>query len=214
MFTTAQSSHLKRFAENRLLQAFVIIYGAVWIWAAIAPKERSTWLLENLLVVVAVGLAIWICRVRPLSDLSNLMVVAFLLFHTVGSHYTYSLVPVGDWMKEAFGFERNHYDRVIHFTFGFLLAYPLRELLRRSQTLGKRWVDVVAFTVIATLSGFYELIEWGAAVVVDPKSGTAFLGTQGDEFDSQKDHALACTGAVITLAFTRFFEKSKAARVK
>jgi putative membrane protein len=213
MFTTAHSSRLKRFAENRLLQLFAVLYGAVWIWAAIAPKERSTWLLENLLVVVAVGLMVWICRVRPLSDFSNLMIVVFLTFHTVGSHYTYSLVPLGDWMKETFGFERNHYDRVIHFTFGFLLAYPLREVLLRSPTLGRKWVDVVAFTLIATFSGFYELIEWGAAAVVDPESGTAFLGTQGDEFDSQKDHALACLGAVITLAVTRLWEP-KSARAK
>ncbi len=213
MFTTARSSRLRRFTENRLLWLFTAFYGAVWIWGAIAPKERSTWLLENLLVVVAVGVMVWICRVRPLSDLSNLMIMVFLTFHAVGSHYTYSLVPFGDWMKDAFGFERNHYDRVIHFTFGFLLVYPLRELLLRAPTLGRKWVDVVAFMIIATLSGFYELIEWGAAAVVDPESGTAFLGTQGDEFDSQKDHALACLGAVITLTFTGLFAL-KSARAK
>lgn len=212
MFTTAETRETKRFSQNRLLQTLVLIFAVVWVWAAIAPKERSTWLLENLLIFAAVGLAIWICRVRPLSDLSNLLVVVFLIFHTVGSHYTYSLVPMGDWMKELFGFERNHYDRVIHFTFGLLIVYPMRELLGRSPSLGRKWVSVVAFMVIATFSGFYELVEWAAAAIVDPESGTAFLGTQGDEFDSQKDHALACLGAAMTLVLVQVFSKPMRAK--
>lgn len=98
------------------------------------------------------------------------------------------------------------------FTFGLLIVYPVRELLQLSPSLGRKWLSAVAFMVIATFSGFYELIEWAAAAIVDPKSGTAFLGTQGDEFDSQKDHALACAGAAITLVLAHVFSKPTRAK--
>jgi len=206
MITTALSPQTKAFAKNRFLQILAAIYAGVWVWAAIKPYDRSDWLLENMLVFAAVAAAVWICRVRPLSDVSNVMVTVFLIFHTVGSHYTYSLVPLGDWIKETAGLERNHYDRVIHFTFGFLLTYPLMELLARARDLKGRWVAFVAFLVIATASGIYELIEWAAAAIIDPKAGIAFLGTQGDVFDAQKDHALALVGSLITLALVRLLQ--------
>ena len=208
MNTTAHTPETQPFAKNRLLQALILIYAAVWIWAAISPVSRSDWALENILIVVAVGLSAWLCRVRPLSNFSNVLVTLFLILHTVGAHYTYSLVPLGDWIKEAAGLERNPYDRVIHFGFGLLLAYPLRELLMRVHGFARKWTGFMAFLIIATCSGFYELMEWAAAAVVDPDAGTAFLGTQGDPFDSQKDQAMAFAGALITLAVTNLVERS------
>lgn len=182
------------------------VYATVWAWAAVNPLHPEDWLLENLLVFAAVGFSIWLCRVCPLSDLSNALTTVFLILHTVGSHYTYSLVPLGDWMKDAFGFERNHYDRVIHFAFGLLMTYPLRELLLRSTITAAGWAGFFAFVLVSTCSGVYELIEWGAAVVVDPEAGLAFLGTQGDPFDTQKDHALALLGSLLALGFIRVGE--------
>lgn len=191
-----------------LIVAFVVL----WVWSAVNPVETHTWLLENILVVAAVAATVWVLRRRPLSDASYLFCAAFLMLHIVGSHYTYSLVPFGEWMKEALGFERNHYDRLIHFGFGFLLTYPLRELLIRMNAFGGRWPGVIAFLFVSTASGGYELMEWLAAEIVDPKAGTAFLGTQGDEFDSQKDHALACGGALVTLLLTRLAEGTSRVR--
>ena len=211
MLTTARSATIKPFLQNRLLQALIALYAGVWIWAAIAPINRADWLLENLLLVAAIGFCAWIYRTRPLSDVSSLLFTVFMIFHTVGSHYTYSLVPFGDWLKEAAHLERNHYDRIIHFSFGLLLVYPIRELLLRTDVAKSRWVGTIAFMVIATLSGFYELLEWAAAVVVDPEAGQAFLGTQGDPFDAQADHLLACIGAAITLVVTRFAEGAASA---
>jgi putative membrane protein len=212
LITTAGSTRLKPFAQNRLLQGLIGAFAVLWVWSAINPAETQTWLLENILVVAAIAGGVWIVRRQPLSDVSYLLCAAFLMMHVVGSHYTYSLVPFGEWMKIALGFERNHYDRLIHFGFGLLLTYPLRELLVRMKAFGGRWPGVVAFLIVSTASGAYELMEWLAAVIVDPEAGTAFLGTQGDEFDSQKDHALACGGALITLVLTRIAEGTSPAR--
>lgn len=208
MVSTARTPHLKPFSENRLVQVFLGLYALVWIWAAINPTDRGGWLLENLLVFAGMIFAAWAFRVRVLSDVGVILAIIFLVFHTIGSHYTYSLVPFGDWLKNAAGLERNHYDRIIHFAFGLLITYPVRELLLRRNIAVARWAGFTAFTVIATSSGIYELIEWWAAVIVAPELGNAFLGTQGDEFDSQKDHALALGGSLIALAITRFAERA------
>jgi putative membrane protein len=212
MISTALTQNITPFSRNRLLQTLVVLYAGVWIWGAIDPVFREDWLLENILVVAAAAFAIWLYRVKPLSDVSSILCVIFLALHTVGSHYTYSLVPVGEWLKNAAGLERNHYDRVIHFAFGFLLTYPVREMLMRMDAAGKKWINLFAFSVIATCSGFYELIEWGAAVVVDPEAGAAFLGTQGDEFDAQADHVMALIGSLITLAIATVAEASRNSR--
>lgn len=210
MLSTAQTPDLVPFTRNRLAQALVGIYAVVWIWAAIKPLFFSDWLLENLLVFAGVVFATWLYRRCLICDVSSIMVFLFLGLHTVGSHYTYSMVPLGDWLKEVVGSDRNHYDRIIHFTFGLLITYPVRELLLRRGVASPRWGGFIAFTVIATSSGIYELMEWIAAVVVDPEAGAAFLGTQGDPFDSQKDHVLALIGALVALAVTRFAEKTPA----
>jgi putative membrane protein len=212
MITTAQSSQLTRFTENRLVQTLLLLYGAVWIWAAVNPAEFHTWLLENLLVVAAAIFAVWLYRVRPLSDVSSILILIFMVLHAVGAHYTYSLVPLGEWMKAWGGLERNHYDRIIHFGFGLLITYPVRELLQRSGITRAGWVGFFAFAIISTASGIYELMEWVTAVVVEPEAGTAFLGTQGDPFDSQKDHVLALVGSLAVLALTWMAERSPTRR--
>ena len=130
-----------------------------------------------MLVVAGLAAATWIYRARPLSGVSSILLAAFMMLHTVGSHYTYSLVPAGDWLKPIFGFERNHYDRVIHFGFGFLLVYPVREMLLRKDRTLERWAGLLAFTIIGTCSCIYEQMEWATTALVDPASGQAFLGT-------------------------------------
>jgi len=206
MLSTAHTPTLDPFQRNRVLHVLTAAYAAVWIWAAINPLHFDDWLLENVLVVAAVIFTAWLWHKKLLSDLSSVQVAIFLALHTVGSHYTYSLVPFGDWLKDAMEMDRNHYDRIIHFTFGLLIVYPMREFLARTGNAMPRWPGLTAFFVIATASGIYELIEWLAAVIVSPETGAAFLGTQGDEFDAQKDHALALVGAVATLALARFAE--------
>jgi putative membrane protein len=209
---TNTDSKVERKADittNRVTQILTVICAGVWIWSGIDPKFPADWFLENILVAVGVILFIWIYRTRPLSDVSHILLAIFFCMHVAASHYTYSETPWGNWAKEAFDMQRNHYDRVVHFSFGLLLAYPVREFLVRYLKMKNVASFFFAFTILVACSEIYEIIEWMVATIVDPDAGNAFLGTQGDEFDAQKDTSLALLGTVITLSITHLIERSK-----
>lgn len=177
--------------------ACLVIFAVVWLALAIAPRYREDWLLENLPTFVFVPALVWTHRRFRFSDRSYVRMTIFLLLHTIGSHYTYSEVPMGGWLQEGLGLSRNHYDRFVHLAFGFLFVRPVGELIRRSTPgAGAVAICVLSIASVAALSVGYELLEWATAAVVDPAAGTAFLGTQGDPWDAQKDMALAVGGAL------------------
>jgi putative membrane protein len=152
------------------------------------------------LVVAVVGLLGATYRRFPFSTPSYVSIFCFLAIHALGAHYTYSEMPLGLLMQEVLGLTRNHYDRVVHFVFGLLFAYPARELVSRTTALHGLGCSVAAFVLIVALSASYELAEWWVALIVSPDAAHAYLGTQGDVFDAQKDMMLAFAGAVIALA--------------
>ena len=205
MVTTASQNIQPNFVSNRLLQALLLAYAGIWIWAAIDPIYRFDWFLENLLTFLAIFVLVASYRHLPLSDLSYMLIFVFMVQHAIGGHYTYSEVPFGFWLKETFDLTRNHYDRIVHFSFGLLLAYPFKEVVQRLVTKNEFTTSLFALTLVFTYSGGFEIIEWMVARIVDPKAGAAYLGTQGDEFDSQKDMALAAGGALIALVLTSVF---------
>lgn len=195
-------------AESRFLQALAAAYAALWIALAIAPKYRADWLLENLLVFAfAAGLAATHRRFS-FSNASWLCIALFLALHAVGAHSTYSETPIGNWMQRTFGFERNHYDRVVHFGFGLLMTYPLREIALRVLRVRPLWSWLVPLLAVLAASSGYELIEAWVAWIVDPELGTAYLGTQGDEWDAQRDMTCAFAGAVVALAAIALFRRA------
>jgi putative membrane protein len=175
------------------------IFIVVWIWAAYEPKHFDDWLLENILVFIFVPIIYLTGRYFRLSKLSYTLITVFMILHVIGSHYTYAETPFGETLKEWLGSDRNMYDRLVHLTFGLLLVYPIREISVRIAKTRGFWGYFVPFMIISAMAGFYEVIEWIAAINVDPVAGSAFLGTQGDEWDAQKDMALAIVGAFITL---------------
>jgi putative membrane protein len=185
-------------SDSRVPAACLAIFSLVWGVLAVNPSYRADWVLENLLTFLAVPAAVLTFRRFRFSDRAYVQMTILLLLHTVGSHYTYSEVPIGDWARDALGLARNHYDRFVHFAFGLLMLRPTRELLvRRPRSMG-RWT--LAFLSIAATSFWsltYEIIEWIVAVLADPAAGTAYLGTQGDVWDAQKDMALAAGGAIL-----------------
>jgi len=185
--------------DNRFLQALLFAYAVCWGILAIAPVSRETWLLENLLVFGLIGLLAATHRRFVFSNLSYALIFAFLALHAVGAHYTYSAVPAGHWLQEAFGFTRNPYDRAVHFAFGLLLGYPLRELTLRVAHVHGAWSFVVPVLAILGLSSSYEIIESWAARIADPELGISFVGAQGDIWDGQKDMTLALVGALVAL---------------
>jgi len=209
MFTTASMRVRKNFADNRLLHILAAIYGVIWVATAVAPLNRFDWFLENLLVFAFVGLLVATYRVLPLSDLSYTLIAVFLSLHAVGAHYTYSESPMGFWLQEAWNLERNHYDRIVHFVFGLLFSYPLREVILRGTRASGPWCYALSLAAVLSLSSLYEILEWAVAEIVDPEAAFAFLGTQGDVFDAQKDSVLAATGAIIGLAVIAMLSKGR-----
>jgi len=184
---------------------------AVWaILLGIAPNHRADWALENLLVVVFFVVAALSHRAMPLSRLSWLLIFLFLGLHEIGAHYTYAEVPYDDWCRSLFGFAlsdelglaRNHYDRIVHFAYGLLLAYPVREVFLRIGDARGFWGYFLPLDLTMSTSMLYELIEWAAAVVFGGDLGVAYLGTQGDEWDAHKDMALASLGGLIAMCVT------------
>jgi putative membrane protein len=178
------------------------VFTIVWIALAIRPRYREDWVLENLLTFVAVPAAVLTYRRFRFSDRAYVQATVFLVLNTVGSHYTYSEVPLGDWIRDAFALTRNHYDRLVHFSFGLLMLRALSELfLHRATALGPGRRFVLGLALVALGSISYELLEWLVAAVADPAAGQAYLGTQGDEWDAQKDMALALLGGAVAAAF-------------
>ena len=211
--TATTASSTGDLSRNRLLQGLVVWYVLVWLVLAIAPFDRSDWLLENVLAVCTVAVLVATYRKFPLSDLSYVLITIFMTLHAVGAHYTYTEVPLGFWLKDALGLSRNHFDRIVHFAFGLLLAYPIREVLIRRAGVREWWSYLLAVTVVQACSDFFEIIESWVAQLVNPDLGAAYLGTQGDEWDAQKDMTAAFAGALlavlITLAARSFYQRNK-----
>ena len=190
---------LMRFREDRFVQGLLLWLVALWIAMAIEPFNRGDWLLENLLVFVYAALLIATYRKFRFSSLSYGLFGVFLSLHLVGAHYTYAEMPLGFWLQETFDLSRNHYERIVHFSFGLLVAYPFREFLIRVAGVREGWSYLLVLVTVLGFSGFYEALEGAAAVIVSPELGMAFLGTQGDIWDAQKDTALAFAGAVVAM---------------
>jgi len=183
----------------------LLLLVVTWVWAAIEPVHPDDWLLENILVFIVVPLLLLWSRSFEFSILSYALITLFLVLHLIGSHYTYAEVPWGVTLGEWWGTDRNMYDRFVHFLFGLLFIYPIREISVRIAKNRGFWGYFVPFMIVSALAGFYEVIEWSTAVLVDPEAGTAFLGTQGDIWDAQKDMLIAMVGAIITLTLVMIF---------
>jgi putative membrane protein len=180
-------------------------FAIFWVALALAPVSRSDWMLENVMTLVGVGLLAAFWRAGTLSQTSVMLALVFLALHAIGAHYTYSLVPYDDWSRGLFGRSitditgapRNEYDRLVHFSFGALLAIPCHEWLVRSGQASNRAAWWVTLLIAMSASHIYELIEWGAAEIFGGELGAAYVGTQGDEWDAQKDMALATLGTFV-----------------
>jgi putative membrane protein len=196
----------------RIPIALLSIFAAFWTWLAIAPTSRGDWMMENALTAIAIPLLVFTRNKLRLSNAAYVCLFVFFCLHTVGSHYTYSLVPYDAWwqsltgrtLNSYFGFERNHYDRLVHFLYGALIVVPSLELFIAYAPPKKAWRILMPIFFIMAHSVVYEMIEWLAALAVAPELGQAYLGTQGDAWDAQKDMALATGGAIVTMLLMRW----------
>ncbi len=176
-----------------------VIYLVWWVIMAIEPKHFDDWLLENVLVGLALMLLVFTYRSFPLSRVSYTCIFVFLMLHALGAHYTYAEVPYQKWFP-IFEGGRNHFDRLVHFLYGLLLAYSIREVFLRVANVRGFWGYFLPLDLTMSTSMLYELIEWGAAETFGSELGQAYLGTQGDVWDAHKDMALASLGALIAMS--------------
>lgn len=177
-------------------------YLAIWLALAINPVFRKDWLLENIIVFVAVPLFVLTARRLRFSDFTYTCLFAFFVLHAIGAHYTYSLVPYADWWQALGGGApegRNHYDRFVHFIYGLLVTPAAVEVFEHYGRYSRPWAFLMPWMFMAGHSVIYELIEFAAAIAFGGDLGQAYLGTQGDVWDSQKDMGLALAGATLTL---------------
>jgi putative membrane protein len=196
-FTTAISLVRTPFRKNRFMQVCLLVFLVAWGMTLAGTPNVKNWCLENTLVILFGIFLFLLYRKYQFSDLSYLLITVYLLLHIYGAMYTYANNPLGFWLKDVFHAKRNFYDRIVHFSFGFLLAYPVREVLLNFSKFPKRaaWFLPVALTL--SFSGIYEMIEWAVADIFFPAQGMNYLGTQGDIWDSQEDTFSAFLGAVI-----------------
>lgn len=210
---------MTRLSDRAYADLLAMLFAAIWLLLAIAPLYRHDWMLENMLVVAFAAVFLWQRSKLTISKLSSTLIFLFLVVHEIGAHYTYSEVPYDRWaealfgqsINETFGFTRNHFDRLEHFFYGALLAYPMREAYVRAQMLSGRLTYTIPITITLGLSAIYEIIEWAAALMVGGDLGAAYLGTQGDEWDAQKDMALAGFGSVLAMgaAFIAYLRRPR-----
>jgi putative membrane protein len=182
--------------------SLLTVYLATWLALAIHPVFRKDWLLENFIVFIAVPLLVLTARRLRFSDFAYTCLFAFFVFHAVGAHYTYSLVPYADWWHAIGGGTiegRNHYDRFVHLIYGLLVTPAAVEVFAHYGRYPRGWAFLLPWMFMAGHSVLYELVEFGAALVFGGDLGQAYLGTQGDVWDSQKDMALALAGTTLTL---------------
>ena len=186
------------------------LFGLLWLALAVAPSDRAAWALENALVVAFVPVLVASMRWLPLSRLTWTLILLFLSLHTIGAHYTYADVPYDAWSEALLGvkfnelldLERNHFDRLVHFSYGLLLAYPMRELFLRVADARGFWGYFLPLDLTLSTSAIFELLEWAVAELFGGDLGIAYLGSQGDMWDAQKDMALAGLGAAIAMTAT------------
>lgn len=178
------------------LIVLLVLWLAALVVSGIGPKEYGTWFMETAPVMVAIPLLALTWRSFPLTPLLYVLIFVHGLILMLGGHYTYAEVPPGFWVRDALGLERNHYDRLGHFAQGFVPAILAREiLLRRSPLKPGGWLFLCATSICLAFSAFYELIEWWAALALG-QGADAFLGTQGDQWDTQWDMFMALVGAL------------------
>lgn len=188
----------KIFSERPYFLAISLLVLAAWLISAWHPTETKNWLIENSIVLILAPFLWYFLYYIRLSNFSITLLAIFVTLHFIGAHYNYGEVAFGNWLKDLFGASKNIYDRFVHFSFGLLVVYPIRELLLRVSDIKGFFSYYLPFDVVLSFSALYEIFEWAAFARVSPEIGLLFIGGN-DVMDAPKDMASAAVGALITL---------------
>jgi putative membrane protein len=193
---------------------FLLLFlAAVFAWSGWQPYDRLTWYLEIFPGVVGLIILIATYRRFRFTTLTYALIAFHIAILCVGGHYTYARVPLFDWLRPIFGWHRNHYDRLGHLAQGFVPAMITREVFLRLHVFNRpKWIPFLVLSVCMFISSVYELFEWCTALV-NGAAASAFLGTQGDIWDTQEDMFMALIGASCALLFFRGLQDRAIARV-
>lgn len=192
---------------------WILIFGLVFIWSGIYPKDQLTWFLEIFPALAGLIILAWTYRRFQLTPLLYFLILVHSIILMVGGHYTYAEVPLFDWLSELFNWSRNNYDKLGHLAQGFVPAMIARELILRKQIIkGTVWQNFFIITFCLALSAFYEMMEWWVALTSE-EAAEAFLGTQGYVWDTQSDMLYALMGAILALGLLRKWHDSQLAQL-
>lgn len=193
---------------KRELITLLIIYAVGFTVLAIKPYDRWDWVLENFFPLSMLLATIIAYPYYKFTRLSCYLIFFYLFVQSYGGHWTYALAPPFNWLRDEFHLSRNHYDRLAHFMLGFLMAIPIREILLQVVVTSRKWMAFITAAIVLAIGAFYEFIEWWASLLSSPELGNAFLGTQGDIWDSHWDMFLALVGAICALAlFSKWHDR-------
>ena len=197
--TTANSLHRVPVRSNKLIWLLSFLFLLYWIYGWYNCLVLDDWVIENLLVIICLGILIGTRQWHRLSDLSYLCIFCFVMLHVYGAFYAYTKNAFGSWLQNSFHLWRNPYDRIVHFSFGFFMAYPFREILIKKFRVSSRAAWLWPIQIAFTFGTIFEMIEWGVAAVTDSATGETYVATQGDPWDAHKDIALAVVGAAASM---------------
>jgi putative membrane protein len=206
-FTIAISSERNPIKTNYWLWVFIAFFLIVWADSFIETTDMANWIIENTLTILFLIFLVFTYKTFKFSDLSYLLICVYLCLHVYGSKYTYAENPFGYYLKDLFDTSRNQYDRIVHFAFGFLLAYPMRELFLKWFQFPIKVSWILPIEITLSIGALYELIEWAVADVFFKAQGDAYLGTQGDIWDAQKDIFMAFSGAILATSIVSLIKK-------
>lgn len=205
--TTAHSPERTPVKTNRFLWLLTGLFLTYWIYGWYNCIILEDWILENLLVVICLSILVLVQKRLKLSDLSYLCIFFFVMLHVYGAFYAYTENVLGEWLQNMFHLKRNPYDRIVHFSFGFFMAYPFREILINKFKVSGRRSWLLPIEISFSLGTVFELIEWGVAEFTTTETGETYVATQGDVWDAHKDIALAAIGAATAMLITYIFKK-------
>lgn len=199
---------MKLLSRNKLLFLFIIIFSVVWLDSFVGTNDYANWWIENILTFISLLGLILTYKYYRFTIFSYFLIMLFLCLHVYGSKYTYADNLLGYWFKDVLDLSRNPYDRIVHFSFGLLLYFPLKEFFSNWLKYPKSLSIYLPVVLVLALSGGFEVIEWLVADIFFKEHGEAYLGTQGDVWDAQKDIALAFLGSIVATFATLKNKKS------
>ncbi len=182
----------------------IVIFILIWVLTAINPVDWKDWIIENIFLVLFIGILAVLYRTFAFSNTSYLLITVFFTLHAIGAHYAYRDTPVDDLFKQIFNTKRGGYDRIVHLAFGLLIAYPIREAVIRLMKLRKIWLYAVTFATILASIALFEIIEMWVALLMSPQLAAKYLGLKGDPLDTQKDMNMALLGVLLAIGLMTF----------